>query len=60
MGLADALFALGIPMNSKKGISFIDKLYSFLYEKALTTTQQLAEEKGVYPAWEGSKWQEKI
>ena len=59
MGLADALFALGIPMNSKKGISFIDKLYSFLYEKALTTTQQLAEEKGVYPAWEGSKWQEK-
>ncbi|MFA5559304.1 MAG: LAGLIDADG family homing endonuclease [Methanofastidiosum sp.] len=59
MGLADALFALGIAMNSKKGLDFIDKLYSFLYKKAEEESQKLAEEKGVYPAWKGSKWEEK-
>ncbi len=59
MGLADALFALDLPMNSKKGMAFIDKLYSFLYEKALSATQSLAEERGVYPAYEGSVWEKK-
>ena len=59
MGLADAMFALKISMNSRQGLDFIDQLYSFLYQEALEETKKLAEEKGLYPAWKGSKWEEK-
>lgn len=59
MGLADTMFALNLSMASKKGKDFIDKLYSFLYDKALSATQELAEERGVYSAYEGSVWEEK-
>lgn len=59
MGLADALFALGIAMNSKKGLDFMDKLYAFLYDTAVRESEKLAEERGVYPAWKGSTWEEK-
>ncbi len=58
MGLADALFALNIAMNSKRGLDFIDKLYAFLYNTAVKESEKLAEERGVYPAWEGSTWEE--
>lgn len=59
MGLADCLYKLGIPYQSKKGKDFIDNLFSIMYNTALETSMELAEEKGVYDEWEGSVWYQK-
>jgi ribonucleoside-diphosphate reductase alpha chain len=57
MGLADMLFELEIPMNSQEGIKFKDDLYDYLKGIAIDESIKLAEEKGVYPKWEGSVWE---
>ena len=58
MGLADMMYLLGIKYNSKEGFLFIDNLFKFIYNKALETSMELAEEKGVYPLYKGSKWEQ--
>lgn len=59
MGYADMLYQLGIPYNSKQAIEFTEELMNYIREIAIMTSEQLAEEKGVYPVWEGSVWEEK-
>jgi ribonucleoside-diphosphate reductase alpha chain len=59
MGLADCLYMLKIPYNLQEGYKIIDKIFSFMKEKAIETSIELAKEKDVYPAWKGSKWEEK-
>jgi len=58
MGYANMLYKLNIPYGSKEAAELTDKLYSYIYEQALATNKSLAEEKGVYPAWRGSKWEQ--
>lgn len=48
-GLADALFMLGVRYGSMECIEFLDKLYSFLRDKAYRASMELAQEKGVFP-----------
>jgi len=57
MGFADALFLMGIPYNSEKGINFGRELMRVLNETSQGVSSKLAEEKGNFPAWEGSLWE---
>ncbi|HPF14120.1 MAG TPA: adenosylcobalamin-dependent ribonucleoside-diphosphate reductase [Planctomycetota bacterium] len=59
MGFADALFKLGIPYNSPEACDFGRELMRVLEEESHLASEILAEERGVFPAWEGSEWQER-
>lgn len=58
MGLAEVFYKLNIRYNSQKGFSLAEEIIKTMREIALVATMELAEEKGVYPAWEGSEWWE--
>ena len=59
MGWADMLIQLGIPYNSDMAISLAEEVMGFILNEAIVKSQQLAEEKGVFPAYEGSIWHQK-
>ncbi len=54
MGWADMLCSLGIPYNSQKAIDLADKVMGFIQENAQKASQDLAEQKGVFPYYEDS------
>jgi ribonucleoside-diphosphate reductase alpha chain len=57
MGFADMLVKLGIKYNSEQGLEMGDKLMSFIKETAYQKSEELAKQRGVCPAWEGSDHQ---
>jgi ribonucleoside-diphosphate reductase alpha chain len=57
MGFADALYKLGIAYNSEEGCAFGEKIMQVLNDESHLASEILAEERGVFPAWEGSDWQ---
>jgi len=57
MGFGTSLFKLGIRYGSKECINFINEIGTVLYDTALKASMELADEKGVYPAWKGSEWE---
>ncbi len=57
MGFADALYKLGIAYNSEEGCEFGEKVMKVLNDESHSSSEMLAEERGVFPAWEGSDWQ---
>src|SRR6267143_2091141 len=59
MGFARMLFMLEVPYDSKEGIEWGRKVMQFIQEAGYNESAKLAEERGVYPAWEGSRHQEK-
>lgn len=58
MGLADCLYLLKLPYNTTEGYDFINKLFNFMRKTAEEYSIELAKEKGVYPAWNGSTWEQ--
>jgi ribonucleoside-diphosphate reductase alpha chain len=54
MGFADMLAKLNIKYDSTAGLDMAEKLMSFIKETVYAKSEQLAEEKGVCPAWTGS------
>ncbi len=56
MGLADALAALGIAYDSEAGLAFADRLATFLERESLAASAALAQRRGPFPAWSGSRW----
>ena len=59
MGFADALYELGIPYDSPEGCAFGEELMQVLNDESHLASEALAEERGVFPAWDGSEWQER-
>ena len=54
MGWADMLIMMGIPYNSEEAIALGEKVMGFIQAEARQASMKLAEERGVFPNWEGS------
>jgi ribonucleoside-diphosphate reductase alpha chain len=59
MGFARMLFMLEVPYDSKEGVEWGRKVMQFIQETGYNESAKLAEDRGVYPAWEGSRHQER-
>jgi hypothetical protein len=57
MGFADALFKLGLAYDSTEGCAFGEQVMKVLNDESHLASEMLAEERGAFPAWEGSDWQ---
>lgn len=58
MGFADMLIKLGIPYNSGDALVMGERMMAFLQDESHEESKILAEERGVFPGWYGSKWEE--
>lgn len=54
MGFADLLVQLEIPYNSERGLQTAERLMKFIQETAKAKSQELAIERGSFPAFKGS------
>lgn len=60
MGFAEALIQMGIPYNSKKGISIATKIMKFIKKEGHTASQELGLERGNFANFEYSIWKRKF
>ncbi|KUH34452.1 ribonucleoside-diphosphate reductase, partial [Thermococcus celericrescens] len=58
MGLADALFKLGIAYNSKEGYDFMRKATEYLTFYAYKYSVEAAKKRGTFPLYEKSKYKD--
>jgi ribonucleoside-diphosphate reductase alpha chain len=54
MGFADMLYQLKIPYNSEEALETAETVMRFIQENAHETSQNLADERGVFPNWNES------
>jgi len=54
MGFADLLCRLRVKYDSEEGLLFAEKVMSFIKNTAYEKSSELAEQRGVCPAWPGS------
>src|ERR687894_587982 len=55
MGFADLLIKLGITYDSEEGLRFAEKIMKFVDDEAWEASRTLAEERGVFANYEGSR-----
>ncbi len=55
MGFADVLIQLGVPYNTEEALQIAKQLMSCIQSHAHAASQQLAKERGVFPACKGSR-----
>ncbi len=58
MGFADMLILLRIPYNSEEALKTARELMKFITEEARKTSVELGKEKGSFPNFKGSRWDE--
>lgn len=56
MGFSDMLVMMRIPYNSEEGVEFGRNIMKFVREEADKISEELAEERGVFPGYEGSSY----
>ncbi len=54
MGFADMLIQLGIPYGSEHGLAVAEEIAKFISAEADKASIELAQERGVFPAFQGS------
>ncbi len=59
MGFADMLIKLNIPYNSNEALEMGEQIMKTLNDESHLESQRLADERGVFPGWYGSEWEEK-
>jgi len=59
MGLADAMFELGIRYDSDEGLAFGRRVAAVLADEAHAASEQLAAERGTFANYAGSLWAER-
>ncbi len=58
MGWADLLFRMEIPYDSDKAVSLGEEIMSFIQSEADKASEQMAAERGTFPNWKGSYYEE--
>jgi len=56
MGFQEALYQLRLPYASEAAVEFADRSMELIAYHALRASAALAEERGAYPSFPGSKW----
>jgi ribonucleoside-diphosphate reductase alpha chain len=56
MGFQDALFLLDLPFESPAAVEIADRLMEMISREAILTSSKLAQERGAYETFTGSKW----
>lgn len=56
MGFADLLFYLEIPYNSQEAVDLAEEIMDFIDKKSKEKSMELAEKRGVFPAYEFSSF----
>jgi ribonucleoside-diphosphate reductase alpha chain len=59
MGFADALYEMGLSYCSDEGVAFGERVMQILNDESHDSSEILAEERGCFPFWPGSSWQQK-
>ena len=57
MGFADALYKLNVGYNTPAGIEWGERFMKFVNDEAHNESERLAEERGVFKNWKGSRWE---
>jgi ribonucleoside-diphosphate reductase alpha chain len=57
MGWATMLIRMGIAYNSETAVKLAEKIMSFILDESLKASQEIAKEKGTFPAYKGSTWE---
>lgn len=60
MGFQDALYAMNIPYASVEAVHFADRSMELISHYAISASAHLAEERGPYPSYSGSLWDQGI
>ena len=55
MGFADLLIQLGVPYDTEEALQIADQLMGFIRLHAHSASQRLAQERGPFPAYKGSR-----
>jgi ribonucleoside-diphosphate reductase alpha chain len=59
MGFSDMLIKLGVPYDSEKALELGEQIMKFIQEEAHKKSAELGEERGSFPNFDGSIWQDK-
>jgi ribonucleoside-diphosphate reductase alpha chain len=59
MGWADTLIALGIPYDGPRALALGGEVMEFILQQARAESRALAKERGAFPAWKGSRHEQR-